>query len=235
MGGCIICIHIHTIGRPWQTLKISVSKSSSPENVISCQSSSQSLLRRGKVILSRIQLFFRQEKLRNCLHSKQERLSYPPRDAVIPRRNNTRTMNTLRKLQLVEVGCCFSLIQSQVVDVFSFNSFRTGFPLLDSSGNLSHPTVSVFIYVHVSNAGGYIQRYDRFVTVADPGEGKSGHGPHRSWQWSLAPIGGRKSNDSIVNLSKCKDFAPLVSMSATNVAPIRKKKNTTLKHEKVEE
>ena len=43
--------------------------------------------------------------------------------------------------------------------------------------------------------------------VADPG-GKSGHGPHRSWQWSLAPLGDRKSNDSIVKLSKCKDFGP---------------------------
>src|SRR6218665_3915860 len=51
--------------------------------------------------------------------------------------------------------------------------------------------------------------------------------PNRSWQWSLAPLGGRKSNDSIVNLSKCKDFAP-VSMSATDLAPLRK--NNTLKH-----
>src|SRR6218665_1816391 len=39
--------------------------------------------------------------------------------------------------------------------------------------------------------------------------GKSGHGPpHRSWQWSLAPLGGRKSNDSIVNLPKSNDFGP---------------------------
>jgi|SRR6218665_632570 len=30
--------------------------------------------------------------------------------------------------------------------------------------------------------------------------------PHRSWQWSLAPLGGRKSNGSVANLSKCKDF-----------------------------
>ena len=42
--------------------------------------------------------------------------------------------------------------------------------------------------------------------------GKSGHGPHRRWQWSLAPLGGRKSNDSIVNLSKCKDFAPRIDV-----------------------
>ena len=27
-------------------------------------------------------------------------------------------------------------------------------------------------------------------------------------EWSLAPLGNRKSNDSIVNLSKCKDFGP---------------------------
>src|SRR6218665_3638038 len=33
--------------------------------------------------------------------------------------------------------------------------------------------------------------------------------PHRSWQWTLAlPFGGRKNNDSIVKLAKCKDFAP---------------------------
>jgi len=32
--------------------------------------------------------------------------------------------------------------------------------------------------------------------------------PHRSRQWNLAPLGGRKSNDSIVNLSKCKEFGP---------------------------
>src|SRR6218665_2173611 len=52
--------------------------------------------------------------------------------------------------------------------------------------------------------------------------GKSGHFPNRSWQWSLLPLGGRKSNDSIVNLWKCKDFGPLVSMSATDLPPYRK-------------
>jgi len=51
--------------------------------------------------------------------------------------------------------------------------------------------------------------------------GKSGHAPHRSWQWSVAPPG-RKSNGSIVILSKSKDFAPPVSMSATDLAPLRK-------------
>src|SRR6218665_1368849 len=52
--------------------------------------------------------------------------------------------------------------------------------------------------------------------------------PHRSWQWSLAPLGGRKSTDSIVNLPKSNDFGPPVSLSATDLAPLRK--NTTLKH-----
>jgi len=36
--------------------------------------------------------------------------------------------------------------------------------------------------------------------------------PHRSWQRSLAPLGGRKSNDSIVNLWKCKDFGPRIDV-----------------------
>src|SRR6218665_2377788 len=43
--------------------------------------------------------------------------------------------------------------------------------------------------------------------------------PHRSWQWSLTPLGGRESNDNIANLSKCKDFGPPVSMSATGFSP----------------
>jgi len=55
------------------------------------------------------------------------------------------------------------------------------------------------------------------------GGGKSGHGSHGSCQWSLAPLGDRKSNDSIVNLSKCKDFGPPVSMSATDLAPYAEK------------
>ena len=56
--------------------------------------------------------------------------------------------------------------------------------------------------------------------VADPGRGKSGHGPSIevvNGVWS--PLGSRKSNDSIVNLSKSKDFGPPVSMSATDLAP----------------
>ena len=37
--------------------------------------------------------------------------------------------------------------------------------------------------------------------------------PHRSWQWSLAPSGGRNSNGRIVNLCKCKDFGfPLIDV-----------------------
>ena len=43
--------------------------------------------------------------------------------------------------------------------------------------------------------------------------------PHRSWQWSLAPLGGRKRNDSIVYLSKSKILAPPLSTSATDLAP----------------
>jgi len=33
--------------------------------------------------------------------------------------------------------------------------------------------------------------------------------PHWSWQWSLAPLGDRKSNDNTVNMWKRKDFGPL--------------------------
>ena len=43
--------------------------------------------------------------------------------------------------------------------------------------------------------------------------------PHRSCQWSLAPLEGRKSNDSTVNLWKSKGFGPPLSMSATDLAP----------------
>src|SRR6218665_1464289 len=43
--------------------------------------------------------------------------------------------------------------------------------------------------------------------------------PHRSRQWSLAPLEGRKCNGSTMNLSKSKDFGPPVSMSATDLAP----------------
>ena len=57
--------------------------------------------------------------------------------------------------------------------------------------------------------------------------GKFGHGPHRSWQWSLPPLEGRRSNDKTVNLWKSKEFAPL-PMSATDLAPLQK--TTTLKH-----
>src|SRR6218665_43607 len=45
--------------------------------------------------------------------------------------------------------------------------------------------------------------------VADPGRGKSPHRPSIevvNGVWS--PLGSRKSNDSIVNLSKSKDFGP---------------------------
>src|SRR6218665_611991 len=45
-------------------------------------------------------------------------------------------------------------------------------------------------------------------SVADPGGGKSGHGPHPNWQWSLVPLRDRKSNGSIVILLKSKEFGP---------------------------
>jgi len=61
---------------------------------------------------------------------------------------------------------------------------------------------------------------------------KSGHGPPSKLTMEFGPpIGGRKSNGSIVNLSKCKDFGPPVSMSATDLAPLLRK-SSTLKHEK---
>ena len=41
----------------------------------------------------------------------------------------------------------------------------------------------------------------------------------------FGPLGGRKSNDSIVNLSKCKDFGPPISMSVTDLAPLWGKKD----------
>src|SRR6218665_2938258 len=53
--------------------------------------------------------------------------------------------------------------------------------------------------------------------------------PHRSWQWSSAHLGGRKSNDSIVNLSKCKDIGPTRIDVGYGFGPLRI--NTTLKHE----
>ena len=67
------------------------------------------------------------------------------------------------------------------------------------------------------------------VTGSGGSRGNPAMAPHRSWQWSLAPLGGRKNNDSIVNLVKCKHFGPPpVSMLATDLAPL--KKNATLKH-----
>ena len=44
--------------------------------------------------------------------------------------------------------------------------------------------------------------------MADPGVANPVMAPHRSWQWSLAPLGGRKRNGSIVYLWKSKDFGP---------------------------
>src|SRR6218665_3920146 len=51
--------------------------------------------------------------------------------------------------------------------------------------------------------------------------GKSGHPPpievgNGVWH----PLGGRKSNDIIVNLPKSNEFGPPVSLSATDLAPL---------------
>ena len=54
--------------------------------------------------------------------------------------------------------------------------------------------------------------------------------PHRSWQWGLAPLGGRKSNDIIVNFPKSTDFAPRIGAGYGFGPPLRE--NTTLNHEK---
>jgi len=43
-----------------------------------------------------------------------------------------------------------------------------------------------------------------FQPVADPGGANPVMASHQSCQWSLAPLWGRKSNNGIVNLSKCK-------------------------------
>jgi len=66
-------------------------------------------------------------------------------------------------------------------------------------------------------------------TVADPG------GQIRPWPTPIevgdgvwAPLGGRKSNDSIVNLSKCKEFGPSsIDVGYGFATPTE---NTTLKH-----
>ena len=65
---------------------------------------------------------------------------------------------------------------------------------------------------------------------ADPGEPIRPWPPHRSWQWSLAPLEDRKCNGRTVNLLKSKDFGPPVPMSATDLAPLRK--STSLEPEK---
>jgi len=60
-------------------------------------------------------------------------------------------------------------------------------------------------------------------TVADPGGANPAMDPPievGNGVWS--PLGGRKSDDSIVNMSKSKDFGPPVLMSVTDFAPLRK-------------
>src|SRR6218665_3027516 len=43
----------------------------------------------------------------------------------------------------------------------------------------------------------------------------------------FGPLGGRKSNDSIVDLSKIKNFGPPVAMSATDLPPPYEKDHIT--------
>ena len=58
--------------------------------------------------------------------------------------------------------------------------------------------------------------------MADPGGANPAMDPLRNCQWSLAPLRDRKSNGSIVILSKSKDFGPSVAMLATDLAPLWK-------------
>src|SRR6218665_1596052 len=88
-------------------------------------------------------------------------------------------------------------------------------------------------YIHIQKYT-YIHAYIHVhtLTVADPGVANPAMAPIEVGNGVWPPLGGRQINDSIVNLSKCKDFGPPVSMSATDLAPLRK--NSTLKHEKVD-
>ena len=45
------------------------------------------------------------------------------------------------------------------------------------------------------------------VSVADPGSNPA-MAPHRSWQWSLPPLAGRKNNESSVNFKKIRVLTP---------------------------
>src|SRR6218665_3459136 len=89
-------------------------------------------------------------------------------------------------------------------------------------------------YIHIQKYT-YIHAYIHVhtLTVADPGVANPAMAPSKLAIEFGPPFGGRQINDRIVNLSKCKDFGPPVSMSATDLAPQRK--NTTLKHEKVDD
>ena len=59
-------------------------------------------------------------------------------------------------------------------------------------------------------------------SVADPRGANPGITPPSKLAMEFGPLGGRKSNDSIVNLSKCKDFDHPVTMSVTDLAPYGK-------------
>ena len=65
--------------------------------------------------------------------------------------------------------------------------------------------------------------------MADPGGANPAMPPHRSWQWSLAPLGGRNSNGRIVNLRKFKDFGPLLIDVGYGFGPLPR--TSILKHE----
>jgi len=89
------------------------------------------------------------------------------------------------------------------------------------------PSKMLFAHVYFVHV---IPNSDEFKSVADPEVGKSGHGPPSKLSMEFGPLGDRKSNDSIVKLSKCKDFGPPVTMSATHLTP--NGKIAHLKHEK---
>jgi len=53
---------------------------------------------------------------------------------------------------------------------------------------------SIILLSNVYNDNLYYIKRRYTDTVADPGGANPAMAPHRSWQWSLAPLGGRKNN-----------------------------------------
>ena len=75
-------------------------------------------------------------------------------------------------------------------------------------------------------------RYIRSSFSGGSRGGKSGHGPPSKLAMEFGPLlGGRKSNDSIVKLAKCKDFGP-PSRCRLRICP--PKENGRLKLKKVD-